>query len=304
MALAERSPSGPTQMRDHHVVSLMVRGRRVVVVGGGTVAAQTATDLVRVGAQVLVVAPQLVADLERLASDGALSTCRRTHRPVDLLGAALVHAATEDPVSDDAVCRDADQAGVLWVRHSPAADVAAAPRRVLVLGGSRSGKSALAEAMLATDPSVVYVATGPAPTDRDPEWADRVRQHQLRRPRTWGSVDDVDLVPLLTDLHRSSSLLVDAVTTWLAGAMDDAAVWHGASGADAALADRVAGLLAAWSGPGPRVIAVSDEVGCGVVPATASGRRFRDELGRLNAQLAATSDQVWRCTAGIGERLR
>jgi adenosylcobinamide kinase/adenosylcobinamide-phosphate guanylyltransferase len=52
------------------------------------------------------------------------------------------------------------------------------------------------------------------------------------------------------------------------------------------------------------VIAVSSEIGSGVVPGTASGRRFRDELGRLNARIAADSDEVWLCTAGIARRLR
>ena len=52
------------------------------------------------------------------------------------------------------------------------------------------------------------------------------------------------------------------------------------------------------------MIAVSSEIGSGVVPGTASGRRFRDELGQLNARIAADSDEVWLCTAGIARRLR
>jgi adenosylcobinamide kinase/adenosylcobinamide-phosphate guanylyltransferase len=52
------------------------------------------------------------------------------------------------------------------------------------------------------------------------------------------------------------------------------------------------------------VVAVSNEVGSGIVPATASGRRFRDELGSVNARIAATSDAVWLVTAGIKQRLR
>ena len=52
------------------------------------------------------------------------------------------------------------------------------------------------------------------------------------------------------------------------------------------------------------MIVVSSEIGSGVVPGTASGRRFRDELGRLNARIAADSDEVWLCTAGIARRLR
>jgi adenosylcobinamide kinase/adenosylcobinamide-phosphate guanylyltransferase len=60
----------------------------------------------------------------------------------------------------------------------------------------------------------------------------------------------------------------------------------------------------AWSTTARRVVAVSNEVGSGVVPATESGRRFRDELGWLNSRLAAAADEVWLCTAGIPTRLR
>jgi adenosylcobinamide kinase/adenosylcobinamide-phosphate guanylyltransferase len=52
------------------------------------------------------------------------------------------------------------------------------------------------------------------------------------------------------------------------------------------------------------VIGVSNEVGSGIVPATPSGRRFRDELGVLNARIAAGSDRVWLVTAGLPQRLR
>lgn len=52
------------------------------------------------------------------------------------------------------------------------------------------------------------------------------------------------------------------------------------------------------------MIGVSNEVGSGIVPATSSGRRFRDELGVLNTRIAAASDRVWLVTAGLPQRLR
>ena len=70
------------------------------------------------------------------------------------------------------------------------------------------------------------------------------------------------------------------------------------------MADHVDRLLGAWRQTRRHVVAVSNEIGSGVVPETASGRRFRDELGRLNARVAAASDEVWLCTAGIARRLR
>jgi len=81
--------------------------------------------------------------------------------------------------------------------------------------------------------------------------------------------------------------------------MDECGLWSAAAGADKALAARVDGLLDAWQSTRRIVVAVSNEVGSGVVPATASGVRYRDELGLLNTRIAAHCQQVWLCTAGI-----
>ncbi len=86
--------------------------------------------------------------------------------------------------------------------------------------------------------------------------------------------------------------------------MEQCGLWADRRGADEELARRVNGLLAAWQATQRHVVAVSNEVGSGVVPATVSGVRFRDELGVLNARVAAESHEVWLCTAGIPQRLR
>ena len=99
-------------------------------------------------------------------------------------------------------------------------------------------------------------------------------------------------------------MLVDCLTTWLARVMDDCGVWSEDPGSDARLAAAVDALVDAWAGTPRRVVAVSNEVGSGVVPATPSGRRFRDELGVLNARVAAASPRVWLVTAGLPQRLR
>jgi adenosylcobinamide kinase/adenosylcobinamide-phosphate guanylyltransferase len=102
----------------------------------------------------------------------------------------------------------------------------------------------------------------------------------------------------------AAPVLVDCLSTWLAGVMDLCGMWAGQSGADQALAHRTQALAEAWRATRRHVVAVSNEVGSGVVPATVSGRRFRDELGSLNARIAAECDEVWLCTAGIARRLR
>jgi adenosylcobinamide kinase / adenosylcobinamide-phosphate guanylyltransferase len=176
------------------------------------------------------------------------------------------------------------------------------PRRVLVLGGARSGKSSFAEALLARERTVDYVACGLVPDGSDPEWTDRVALHRTRRPASWRTLETVDLPGVLG--RPGPPVLVDCLTTWLARVMDDCGIWSEASSADARLAAEVDALVDAWQATRRRVVAVSNEVGSGVVPATASGRRFRDELGVLNARVAAASPRVWLLTAGLPQRLR
>ena len=183
------------------------------------------------------------------------------------------------------------------------------PHRVLVLGGARSGKSVTAERMLAARDRVDYVATGARPDDSDPEWAARVRLHQQRRPAHWATLETRDLervlaAPDLTAQQLATPVLVDCLSTWLAGVMDECGLWSAAPGAGKALAARVDGLLDAWRATRRTVVAVSNEVGSGVVPGTASGVRYRDELGLLNTRIAAQCQQVWLCTAGIPRRLK
>ena len=176
------------------------------------------------------------------------------------------------------------------------------PRRVLVLGGARSGKSSYAERLLARERVVDYVACGRPPGPDDPEWADRVALHQGRRPASWRTVETLDLPGVLG--RSGPPVLVDCLTTWLAGTMDECGVWDDRPGADARLAVAVDDLLTAWSSTRRRVVAVSNEVGSGIVPATASGRRFRDEMGVLNSRVAAASQRVELLTAGLPQRLR
>ncbi len=175
--------------------------------------------------------------------------------------------------------------------------------RTLVIGGARSGKSREAERLLAAEEAVTYVATA-YPADHDDEWSERVRLHRDARPAHWTTLETLDLVPLLeTD---GEPLLVDCLTLWLTRVMDrhdawDDATW--AATAEKAVAEEVDGLVAAWRMTSRRVVAVTNEVGQGVVPDTASGRRFRDVMGRLNAAVAAHTEDVRWCVAGRVTRL-
>jgi len=179
-------------------------------------------------------------------------------------------------------------------------DARRAPWRVLVLGGARSGKSEQAELRVAGEADVTYVATGPGALSisgaGDPEWAARVAAHRARRPAWWRTAETTDLAGVLAGAR--GALLIDGIGTWLAAAMDECGAWDGSADSAARLAARIAGLTGAWRQTGAHVVAVSDEAGLGVVPATPAGRLFRDELGRLNQVLAAESEEAELVVAG------
>ncbi|MFD4510551.1 bifunctional adenosylcobinamide kinase/adenosylcobinamide-phosphate guanylyltransferase [Streptomyces sp. NPDC058457] len=177
-------------------------------------------------------------------------------------------------------------------------DVPDVPRRTLVLGGARSGKSVEAERRLEAFPDVLYVATG-GTRGGDTEWAARVAVHRERRPGSWRTTETCDLVPLLA--QDGSPLLIDCLSLWLTDAMDSVGAWDDtewAAGGEKALRERVRELTEGVRATRRTVVAVSNEVGSGIVPATASGRRYRDELGRLNAAFAGECEQVVLVVAG------
>ncbi|MGP9021214.1 bifunctional adenosylcobinamide kinase/adenosylcobinamide-phosphate guanylyltransferase [Streptomyces sp. BR1] len=174
------------------------------------------------------------------------------------------------------------------------------PRRTLVLGGARSGKSVEAERRLESFPEVVYVATG-GTRDGDAEWAARVGLHRERRPGSWRTEETCDLVPLLA--VDGPPLLVDCLSLWLTDAMDRAGAWEEPKVPDA-LRERVDELVAAVRATSRTVVIVSNEVGSGVVPATRAGRLFRDELGRLNSAVGTECEHVLLVVAGQALALR
>lgn len=160
--------------------------------------------------------------------------------------------------------------------------------RTLVLGGIRSGKSDWAETAIAGEPAVRYIATGPL-ADFDDSWAARVAAHRDRRPPGWTTVETGDLA---AELRRQPAVatLADDLGGWLTAALDR-------TGWDGPPAD-VADLLSAVSGFTAPLFLVSPEVGMSVVPATAAGRRFADELGALNRRVAAVCERVVLVVAG------
>jgi adenosylcobinamide kinase/adenosylcobinamide-phosphate guanylyltransferase len=160
----------------------------------------------------------------------------------------------------------------------------------LLLGGARSGKSALAERLAARwDGPVTVVATAQA---RDAEMAERIRRHRDRRPAGWRTIEEpFDLEAALALAPAGAQVVVDCLTLWVSNLMEQGLtgeqVGRQARSAAAAAAARVA----------PTVV-VSNEVGAGIVPAEAVSRRYRDLLGQVNAAWAAAADHALLVVAG------
>jgi adenosylcobinamide kinase/adenosylcobinamide-phosphate guanylyltransferase len=170
------------------------------------------------------------------------------------------------------------------------------PARTLVLGPASSGKSALAEDLLAADPSVVYAATGPLPASNDAAWTARVAAHRERRPSWWATEETRDLPALLAS--PGPPLLVDSLGTWVAGTMDAVGAWHDPPGWREQVEGAVDAVVRAWRQARRRVVAVGEEVGWGVVPADRGTAAFREVLGGLAQRLAEESEQVLLVVAG------
>jgi adenosylcobinamide kinase/adenosylcobinamide-phosphate guanylyltransferase len=169
-------------------------------------------------------------------------------------------------------------------------------RRVLVLGGQSSGKSAYAEGLVHGE--VTYVATA---GDRlgDAEWADRVAVHRARRPSSWQTVESHDLATVLGS--ATGPVLIDDLGLWLTRVLDGH--WD-SPGAREVFGKELDALLTAWTSTRADVVLVAPEVGSGVIASTASGRLFSDLLGRATTALAHASDEVVQVVAGQPRRLR
>ncbi|MEM7616622.1 MAG: bifunctional adenosylcobinamide kinase/adenosylcobinamide-phosphate guanylyltransferase [Pseudomonadota bacterium] len=165
------------------------------------------------------------------------------------------------------------------------------PPLTLILGGAKSGKTAHALALAeAAGQQRSYVATAEA---FDAEMAAKIEAHKAERGAGWSTVEaPLDLCAALQGAE--GVVLVDCLTLWLSNLM------HHARDVEA---EAKALLEALEHGAGP-VILVSNELGLGLVPETALGRRFRDAQGRLNQQVAAAADRVEFLAAGLPLRLK
>ena len=183
----------------------------------------------------------------------------------------------------------------------------------LVLGGVRSGKSALAERLARAAGRPVLVVATARVTDDD--MAERIARHRASRPANWRTVEaPLDLVAAVGQ-HAAGDevVVVDCLTVWLGnryvegiGPETDperveAPRW---AALEAAAVEHAIALCDVARHRSLRLVLVSNEVGMGVVPATSLGRRYRDALGRVNLRVATEADTVLLTVAGIGVDLK
>lgn len=163
----------------------------------------------------------------------------------------------------------------------------------LILGGARSGKSALAEQRARElGPNVIYIATGQS---GDEEMAARIAHHRARRPEEWACAEEPLRLAAALKAHAMPGrcVIVDCLTLWLTNIL---------------LADcfekEMSALLDVLPHLPGRVLLVSNEVGCGIVPINELARRFADEQGRLNQRVAALCGRVTLVVAGLPLEIR
>lgn len=170
----------------------------------------------------------------------------------------------------------------------------------LVLGGVRSGKSAhgqvLAQRLADNEhKQVVYLATAQA---LDKSMQTRIEKHQNNRPNHWLLVEEsIDIAKVLLDPNNQDKIiLIECMTLWLTNllCLEDEEVF----------ARHKTAFIAAIKQTQAKLVCVSSEVGAGIMPMNAMARRFGDEAGLLNQELAALSEQVDLVCAGLPLKLK
>ena len=159
---------------------------------------------------------------------------------------------------------------------------------VLLIGGARSGKSRLALQLAQQRAPVVFLATG---EPRDEEMRDRIERHRLERPAGWRTIEEpLRLKATLDEIGPEPTLVVDCLSLWVANLLEAAgpAEIEEQARAAAETAARRCGST----------IAVTNEVGFGLVPTSRLGRSYRDLLGRTNAIWAEAADHALLVVAG------
>jgi adenosyl cobinamide kinase/adenosyl cobinamide phosphate guanylyltransferase len=161
---------------------------------------------------------------------------------------------------------------------------------VLLLGGARSGKSALAVRLAReSGRAVTFVATA---MPSDDEMAARIARHRAERPPEWTTVEEpLELARAVREAAADETLVLDCLSLWVANLLE-------AGRSEEQIEDDGRAAAAATAVREATTVAVSNEVGLGIVPVSPLGRRYRDVLGRVNAEWASAADRTLLVVAG------
>jgi adenosylcobinamide kinase/adenosylcobinamide-phosphate guanylyltransferase len=183
-------------------------------------------------------------------------------------------------------------------------------RILLVTGGARSGKSRFAEQLIAgLGTEIVYIATA---TALDEEMADRIAKHRLQRPSTWRTIE-APVSPstvIAAEGNQCNAMLLDCLTVMatnrmLAQAVDwDCPQVSMLNAVEADVMSEIEGIIRAVGASRADLVAVTNEVGYGIVPASPMARFFRDCVGRVNQRMAEAAAEVYLVVSGIPVRIK
>lgn len=172
---------------------------------------------------------------------------------------------------------------------------------ILITGGARSGKSRFAESLLAAEPLVTYIATAEA---LDEEMKARIAEHRGRRPEYWQTLESPLNLGTAVQQAAGRWILIDCLAVWVANLLltgwdEQADHWAAEVSPKETVLTAVRGLLQVITAQPGQVVAVTNEVGSGLVPSYRLGRLYRDLLGLANQEMAAAAEQVFCCISGI-----
>lgn len=163
-------------------------------------------------------------------------------------------------------------------------------RLTVLVGGARSGKSTLAASLATTTGAAVcYIATAEA---RDEEMTARIEMHRRERPASWSTVEaPVDLVTALNGVDDDAVVIIDCLTLWVSNLIEQELT-------DEEVVQTAVETAAIATGRSGRTIAITNEVGSGIVPMNPLARRYRDLLGMVNSRWCDHADDAYLVVAG------
>jgi|YNPBryunderm2012_1023409.scaffolds.fasta_scaffold02167_2 adenosylcobinamide kinase/adenosylcobinamide-phosphate guanylyltransferase len=160
---------------------------------------------------------------------------------------------------------------------------------IFILGGVRSGKSSFALSLAGDRDTVTFVATA---LPLDEEMKSRIENHKKERPSHWKTIEEpIDLLSVIKRLTDAGVIILDCLTIWVSNLLERYT--------DEEILEMAEDIASYSRGIRSDVIAISNEVGLGIVPEYPLGRRYRDLLGKVNQIFARYSNKTFFMIAGI-----